>query len=116
MAGVPGGFGSRPSAPGLHRAGGCGRRLASADDLIGSFAGGGLASKLSRRFGEGVVNGALTARIGIAAMELRRPLPFRDAGTAGGLVRSSRALAAMIHGAAARMPTERLCISIKWEN
>jgi len=29
-----------------------------------------------RRFGEGVVNGALTARVGIAAMEVCRPLPF----------------------------------------
>lgn len=50
--------------------------LALADDLIGSFAGGGLLSKLSRRFGEGVVNGALTARVGLTAMELCRPMPF----------------------------------------
>lgn len=50
--------------------------VALTDDLIGSVAGGGLLSKVSRRFGEGVVNGALTARIGLAAMELSRPLPF----------------------------------------
>jgi putative membrane protein len=50
--------------------------LALTDDLIGSVAGGGLLSKVSRRFGEGVVNGALTARVGIAAMELCRPMPF----------------------------------------
>ena len=50
--------------------------VALTDDLIGSVAGGGLLSKLSRRFGEGVVNGALTARVGIAAMELCRPMPF----------------------------------------
>ena len=50
--------------------------MALADDLVGSVAGGGLLGKLSRRFGEGVVNGALTARVGIAAMELSRPLPF----------------------------------------
>lgn len=53
--------------------------LALTDDLIGSVAGGGVLSKLSRRFGEGVVNGALTARIGVAAMELCRPLPFTAA-------------------------------------
>ncbi|PQO24020.1 TIGR01620 family protein, partial [Rhodobacteraceae bacterium WD3A24] len=47
------------------------------DDMIGSVAGGGLLSKLSRRFGEGVVNGALTARVGVAAIEVCRPLPFR---------------------------------------
>jgi putative membrane protein len=51
--------------------------VAVGDDFLHSVAGGGLAARLSRRFGEGVVNGALTARIGIAAMEVCRPLPFR---------------------------------------
>ena len=51
--------------------------VALTDDLIGSVAGGGILAKLSRRFGEGVVNGALTARVGVAAMETCRPLPFR---------------------------------------
>jgi putative membrane protein len=46
------------------------------DDLIGSIAGGGVMSKISRRFGEGIINGALTARVGIAAMEVCRPMPF----------------------------------------
>ena len=46
------------------------------DDLIGSVAGGHLLTRVSRRFGEGVVNGALTARVGIAAMDVCRPLPF----------------------------------------
>jgi len=46
------------------------------DDLIGSVAGGGALSKISRRFGEGVINGALTARVGVAAMEVCRPMPF----------------------------------------
>jgi putative membrane protein len=50
--------------------------VALTDDLISSVAGGGVLSKLSRRFGEGMVNGALTARVGIAAMEVCRPLPF----------------------------------------
>ena len=50
--------------------------VAVGDDLIGSIAGGSLLSKVSRRFGEGVVNGALTARVGVAAMEVCRPLPF----------------------------------------
>jgi putative membrane protein len=51
--------------------------VAVGDDLIGSVAGGGLLARVSRRFGEGVVNGALTARVGIAAIEVCRPLPFR---------------------------------------
>lgn len=51
--------------------------VAVGDDLIGSVAGGGVLSRVSRRFGEGVINGALTARVGLAAMEVCRPLPFR---------------------------------------
>ena len=51
--------------------------LAVGDDMIHSVAGGGVLSRISRRFGEGVVNGALTARVGVAAMEVCRPLPFR---------------------------------------
>lgn len=50
--------------------------VAIGDDLIGSVAGGSVLSRLSRRFGEGIVNGALTARVGVAAMEVCRPLPF----------------------------------------
>jgi putative membrane protein len=53
--------------------------VAVGDDLISSVAGGGVISKVSRRFGEGVVNGALTARVGVAAMEVCRPLPFHAA-------------------------------------
>ena len=50
--------------------------VAVGDDLVGSIAGGGALAKVSRRFGEGVINGALTARVGIAAMEVCRPLPY----------------------------------------
>ncbi len=50
--------------------------VAVGDDLIGSVAGGSLLGKVSRRFGEGLVNGALTARVGVAAIEVCRPLPF----------------------------------------
>jgi len=48
------------------------------DDMIGSIAGGGALAKISRRFGEGVINGALTARVGVAAIEVCRPMPFAD--------------------------------------
>ena len=53
--------------------------VAVGEDLIGTIAGGSLLTRVSRRFGEGVVNGALTARVGVAAMEVCRPMPFRAA-------------------------------------
>lgn len=52
--------------------------VAAGDDLIETVTGGHIFAKLSRRFGEGVVNGALTARVGVAAMEVCRPMPFRS--------------------------------------
>jgi putative membrane protein len=51
--------------------------IAAGDSLIQQVLGHGLASKLSARLGEGVINGLMTARIGIAAMDLCRPMPFR---------------------------------------
>ena len=50
--------------------------VAVGDDMLEPILGGGILGKLSRRFGEGLVNGALTARVGVAAMEVCRPLPF----------------------------------------
>jgi putative membrane protein len=50
--------------------------VAVGDDLIEPLLGGSIVAKLSRRFGEGLVNGALTARVGVAAIEVCRPLPF----------------------------------------
>lgn len=51
--------------------------IAVGDSIVQQLLGHGLASKLSARLGEGVVNGLMTARIGIAAMDLLRPLPFK---------------------------------------
>lgn len=67
--------------------------LALADDLIGSVASGGLLAKLSRRFGEGFVNGALTVRVGLAAMEVSRPLPFAALPRPATTATTTRALA-----------------------
>ncbi|MEL7163966.1 MAG: TIGR01620 family protein [Pseudomonadota bacterium] len=50
--------------------------VAVGDDLLEPVLGGSILGKLSRRFGEGLVNGALTARVGAAAIEVCRPLPF----------------------------------------
>ena len=52
--------------------------VAVGDDMIEPILGGSILAKLSRRFGEGLVNGALTARVGVAAMEVCRPLPFSE--------------------------------------
>jgi putative membrane protein len=50
--------------------------LAAGDSLIQQMLGHGVAAKLSARLGEGVLNGLLTARLGLAAIEVARPLPF----------------------------------------
>jgi putative membrane protein len=50
--------------------------MAAGDSLVQQILGHGIAARLSARLGEGVVNGLLTARIGIAAVEVCRPLPF----------------------------------------
>ena len=50
--------------------------IAVGDSLMQQLVGHGIASKLSARLGEGVINGLMTARIGIAAMDLCRPMPF----------------------------------------
>ncbi len=51
--------------------------MAVGDSFVQQIVGHGLAAKLSAKLGEGVVNGMMTARIGLAAMETARPLPFR---------------------------------------
>jgi len=50
--------------------------LAASDSLIQQMLGHGIAAKLSVRLGEGVLNGLLTARFGLAAVDLIRPVPF----------------------------------------
>lgn len=50
--------------------------LATSDSLIQQLLGHGVAAKLSARLGEGVLNGLLTARFGLAAIDIIRPLPF----------------------------------------
>lgn len=50
--------------------------IAVGDGIVQQIVGHGLAARLSARLGEGVVNGMMTARIGLAAMDAARPLPF----------------------------------------
>jgi putative membrane protein len=76
-------YGARPGALGLIRL----LRLtithlavtgsvAASDSVIQQMLGHGVAAKVSARLGEGVLNGLLTARLGLAAIEVSRPLPF----------------------------------------
>lgn len=50
--------------------------VAMSDGVMQQLLGHGVAAKLSARLGEGVINGLMTARIGISAMDLVRPFPF----------------------------------------
>jgi putative membrane protein len=51
--------------------------MAAGDSLVQQFVGHGIAAKLSAKLGEGVLNGLLTARLGLATVEVCRPLPFK---------------------------------------
>ena len=50
--------------------------MAASDSMIQQMLGHGIAAKLSQRLGEGILNGLLTARLGLAAIDVTRPLPF----------------------------------------
>lgn len=76
-------YGGRPGAIGLMRlvrlvvthlavTGG----MSAGDSILQQMLGHGVAAKVSARLGEGVLNGLLTARLGLAAIEVARPLPF----------------------------------------
>src|SRR5215469_10316720 len=76
-------YGARPGTVGLIRLArlvvvhlGITGGLASGDSLIQQMLGHGIAAKLSARLGEGVLNGFVTARFGLAALDVIRPMPF----------------------------------------
>jgi putative membrane protein len=50
--------------------------MAVGDSLLQQLVGHGVASKISARMGEGVLNGLMTARVGLSAMAVCRPAPF----------------------------------------
>lgn len=70
--------------------------MAAGDSIVQQLLGHGVAARLSARLGEGVLNGLLTARLGLAAIEVARPLPFAAlaaptlADLAGGLLKRGR--------------------------
>lgn len=50
--------------------------MAAGDTILDQIVGHGLAARLSAKLGEGVLNGLLTARLGITAIAVTRPLPY----------------------------------------
>lgn len=83
LRGIAGIYGGRPGGIGALRLAGlvvghivATGGIALTDDLLGQFIGQDMLRRLSRRLGEGAFNGALTARVGTAAIEVCRPLPF----------------------------------------
>jgi putative membrane protein len=71
--------------------------VAVTDGVIQQMVGHGLAARLSARLGEGMLNGLLTARLGLLTIDLVRPLPFHSlprpslSELAAGLLRSAEA-------------------------
>jgi putative membrane protein len=50
--------------------------MAMGETLVQQIVGHGLAARLSAKLGEGIVNGLMTARVGLSTIDLVRPLPF----------------------------------------
>jgi putative membrane protein len=50
--------------------------MAVGDSLLQQVVGHSIASKISARLGEGILNGLLTARVGLSALAVCRPAPF----------------------------------------
>lgn len=50
--------------------------MAATEGLVSQVLGHSLAARLSARLGEGVINGLLTARVGVAAIAVMRPMPY----------------------------------------
>lgn len=50
--------------------------MAVGEDMFHQLLGQSVVSKLSTRFGEGMINGLMTSRVGIVAMVVARPMPF----------------------------------------
>ncbi len=50
--------------------------MAVGDTVLHGLVGHGIAAKISSRMGEGVLNGLLTARVGLSALAVCRPTPF----------------------------------------
>ena len=57
--------------------------LAVGDSVLQQVVGHGIAARLSAKLGEGVLNGLLTARVGLSAMAVCRPMPFGAEKTPG---------------------------------
>ena len=50
--------------------------MAVGDSVLQQLVGHGIASRISARMGEGVLNGMLTTRVGLSALAVCRPMPF----------------------------------------
>jgi putative membrane protein len=50
--------------------------MAVGDSIVQQMVGHGLAARLSAKLGEGILNGMLTARVGLSAMAVCRPMPY----------------------------------------
>ena len=83
-------YGGRPGLLGLVRLGrSIGAHLAITggmavgDSLMQQIVGHGIASRISAKMGEGVLNGLLTTRVGLSALTVCRPAPFNVAKAPG---------------------------------
>ncbi|PLW75454.1 YcjF family protein [Cohaesibacter celericrescens] len=74
--------------------------MAAGETLMQQIIGHGLAARLSAKLGEGLLNGILTARIGLATIALCRPMPFvtQEQPKLGAVIRTLRATSDEMEG------------------
>ena len=74
--------------------------MAAGETLLQQIVGHGLAARLSAKLGEGLLNGILTARIGLATIALCRPMPFTTEAQPklGAVIRTLRAQSEEMEG------------------
>lgn len=83
-------YGGRPGLLGLFRVGrsvvshlAVTGGMAAGDSIVQQIVGHGVAARMSARLGEGVLNGLMTARVGLSAIAVCRPSPFFDSKAPG---------------------------------
>ena len=88
--------------------------MAVGDSLLQQIVGHGIASRISARMGEGVLNGLLTARVGLSALAVCRPAPFAVTKPPGVSDVAPFLFSKRVSGVGQILPPSRGKVSLRW--